>query len=474
MGYRIDLRNGDCLEVMRGLADCSVDSCVCDPPYHLVGIHKRFAKTSGADRKPGTDQYGRLSRGFMGETWDGGDIAFRVETWAEVYRVLKPGGHLLAFSGTRTYHRMAVAIEDAGFEIRDQIGWMFGSGFPKSHDVAKGIDKAAGLDTEGEPLPTNREVDEAEVGSKEFRMGSKTAHVPQTAEAQQWDGWGTALKPAWEPICVARKPLIGTVVDNVLKFGTGALNIDGCRVPVNDDDYAKNCSGDRGHAGTRDKDATGSTDIRVGGGSAASGRWPANIAHDGSAEVIEAFAQYGERGASAPVKGTEPSTPAKNVYGKFNRSVGTFFHGDAGTAARFFYCAKASRADRDAGCEELPDVKVGMVSETSGQHVTRRDGGAPDVGKNNHPTVKPTDLMRWLTRLVTPPDGLVLDPFMGSGSTGRGAVREGFRFLGIELSPDYLKIAEARIAAAVADVEVEAKAAYEASRQLDMFALGSC
>ncbi len=325
----------------------------CDPPYHLVSIHKRFAKTGGADRKPGTDQYGRLSRGFMGETWDGGDIAFRVETWAEVFRVLKPGGHLLAFSGTRTYHRMAVAIEDAGFEIRDQIGWMFGSGFPKSHDVAKGIDKAAGLDTKGEPLPTNREVDEAEVGSKEFRMGAKTAHVPQTAEAKQWDGWGTALKPAWEPICVARKPLIGTVVDNVLKFGTGALNIDGCRIPVNDDDYARNCSGDRGHAGTRDKDATGSTDIRAGGGAAASGRWPANIAHDGSAEVIQAFAQYGERGASAPVKGTEPSAPAKNVYGKFNRSVGTFFHGDAGTAARFFYCAKASRADRDAGCEEL-------------------------------------------------------------------------------------------------------------------------
>ena len=299
-------------------------------------------------------------------------MAFRVETWAEVYRVLKPGGHLLAFSGTRTYHRMAVAIEDAGFEIRDQIGWMFGSGFPKSHRVSKKIDEDAGAYVPGEALDTCRDIGEVESGSREFRLGVKTAENPQTYPAKQWKGWGTAIKPAWEPICMARKPLIGTIAANVLEYGTGAVNIDGCRIEVD--------------------------------GAGGNGRWPANVIHDGSPEVMEAFAQFGKRGV-----------------------------GNVGTAGRFFYVAKPGRADRDAGLD--------------GFH----DGG--------HPTVKPTDLMAYLCRLVTPPNGIVLDPFMGSGSTGRGAVLEGFRFIGCEQSADYIKIAAARIADAEREVVGEAKRA---------------
>lgn len=364
------LHAGDCLDVLRTLPDCSIDSCVTDPPYHLVSIvrrfgsenaaptlsaaERRFAKTGGADRQPGTGQYGRLSRGFMGKTWDGGDIAFRVELWAEVFRVLKPGGHVVAFSGTRTYHRMACAIEDAGFEIRDMVQWLYGSGFPKSHNV-------------GKILP-------------------------------EWEGWGTALKPALEPICLGRKPLIGTVAENVLAHRTGAINIDGCRVPVGDDAYARNCSADRGHADNRKRDM----DFGMTAGSASAiGRHPANVVHDGSPEVVGCFPA--EAGAFAPVRGTEPSNAVTNVYGERTR-VATTHHGDSGSAARFFYSAKADADDR--------------------------------LG-SKHPTVKPVDLMRWLVRLVTPPGGTVLDPFAGTGTTGHAALLEGFNAILIEREDEY-------------------------------------
>jgi len=374
MTERVDLRHGDCIALMKAMPDCSIDSCITDSPYHLASGIRR----SGTN---GTSQSRQPTLGILGQEWDGGDIAFRVETWAEVFRVLKPGGHLLAFSGTRTYHRMAVAIEDAGFEIRDQIGWMFGSGFPKSHSVSKGIDQNAGAYVPGEVLPTNREIEEVEEGSRDFRLSAKTAENPQTDDAKEWKGWGSAIKPAWEPICMARKPLIGTIVDNVLEHRTGALNIDGCR---------------------------------VGGDTAADGRWPANVIHDGSMEVLAAFAKFGKRGV-----------------------------GSIGTAARFFYVAKPSRADRVAGADDI------------------QDGG--------HPTVKPTDLMAYLCRLVTPPNGLVLDPFMGSGSTGRGAILEGFRFIGCELSESYIKIAAARIADAEREVEAKAKRAATKMLRRDRF-----
>jgi site-specific DNA-methyltransferase (adenine-specific) len=275
----VRLYPGDCRAVLAGMAADSVDSCVTDPPYHLTSIVKRFANTTPerevfAANNP-TSAYSNLTRGFMGKQWDGGDIAFRAEVWAEVFRVLKPGAHLIAFGGTRTYHRMTCAIEDSGFEVRDQIGWLYGSGFPKSHD--------------------------------------------------QGGGWGTALKPAWEPIALARKPLIGTVAANMAAHGTGAINVDGCRV---------------------ERDETTSLE-----------RWPANVVHDGSDESI-----------------------------------------------RFFYTAKADADDR--------------------------------LG-SKHPTVKPLDLMQWLIRLVTPPGGLVLDPFAGTGTTGEAAMREGMGAALIEIEPEY-------------------------------------
>lgn len=322
---------GDCLEVMREMADNSVDAVVTDPPYGLS---------------------------FMGKRWDY-DVP-STEIWAECLRVLKPGGHLLAFAGTRTQHRMAVRIEDAGFEIRDMIAWVYGSGFPKSHNGPWG---------------------------------------------------GTALKPALEPITVARKPLEGTVEANWREHGTGALNTEDCGVG------AKFSKG---------------------------GRWPANLIHDGSDEVLAAFPQApGQQGVAK----TDGSPQGNAIYGALRHGTKQPNpRGDTGSAARFFYCAKATRADRDAGLDGFRKSAAGMRSNTSGQHMTRRDEGysvAPRA--NNHPTVKPTDLMRYLCRLATPAGGLVLDPFMGSGSTGKAAVLEGFQFVGIELDPAYAAIAEARI-----------------------------
>lgn len=347
------------------MPEASVDSIVTDPPYEL---------------------------GFMGKSWDASGIAFNVEVWREALRVLKPGGHLLAFSGSRTYHRMVVAIEDAGFEIRDQIMWLYGSGFPKSHNL------------QGE-----------------------------------WQGWGTALKPAHEPIVVARKPLIGTVAANVLAHGTGALNIDGCRTegaPRNPGFVAPTES---------NRDMMSTSNAKLVGYVSPEGRWPANVIHDGSDEVLAAFPNAPGQMADASTSDTQRA--GKNVYGDMKRGSNSAKpRGDAGSAARFFYCAKASKADRNAGCEGLPQQVGGMVSNTSGQHITRRDEGyTPKPQANNHPTVKPTELMRYLCRLVTPPDGLVLDPFTGSGSTGKAAALEGFRFIGCELSPEYFAIATKRL-----------------------------
>ena len=377
MNYTLHL--GDCLDVLRTLPDCSVDAVVTDPPYGLA---------------------------FMGKRWDY-DVP-SVEVWAECLRVLKPGGHLLAFAGTRTQHRMAVRIEDAGFEIRDMIAWMYGSGFPKSLDVSKAIDKAAGAEREvvGGRVRLGDARAYATHGDSIF-AGAETGSItaPATDAARQWHGWGTALKPAMEPITVARKPLIGTVAENVLRYGTGAINVDGCRVGTetvrtlgrSDTKHTQsNSMGSswHGHVDTSER----------------SGRWPANLMHDGSDEVVGLFPQTGVAKQADRGKGIDGAT-FKHVNGQ---TSGVRGHNDAGgSAARFFYCAKASKADRGED--------------------------------NNHPTVKPTDLMRYLCRLVTPPAGVVLDPFMGSGSTGKGALLEGFHFIGIERDEAYMEIARARI-----------------------------
>ena len=426
MGDASTLHLGDCLEVLRTLPDASVDAVVTDPPYGLA---------------------------FMGKRWDY-DVP-TVEVWAECLRVLKPGGHLLAFAGTRTQHRMAVRIEDAGFEIRDMIAWVYGSGFPKSMDVSKAVDRmdaseeqerrrlrftawvrGTGANMGGhyttaasQPAIMTREhleqcrhllgdvpewverecdirsVESRNMASREvvgqgWRIDRKEGAVnygggtpdgtyaitaPATPAAQQWHGWGTALKPSLEPVTVARKPFKGGVGANVLAHGTGGINVDGCRVGM-------------------PEDATGRM---------SSGRWPANLIHDGSDEVVGLFTD---------VKGSKGSglteTKARSWKNTSTAGINRVGYGDTGSAARFFYTAKASRNDRSDG--------------------------------NTHPTVKPTDLMRYLCRLVTPPGGIVLDPFMGSGSTGKAAMLEGFDFIGIEREAAYHAIAERRIRQAAA------------------------
>jgi len=561
------LLHGDCLELLRTLPDNSVDAVVTDPPYGLS---------------------------FMGKKWDY-DVPSE-DIWRECLRVLKPGGHLLAFAGTRTQHRMAVRIEDAGFEIRDMIAWVYGSGFPKSLDVSKAIDKEAGAEREvvGEKI-TGRAL-----GGNNWREGDAGGQemipitAPATDAAKQWHGWGTALKPALEPITVARKPLIGTVADNVLEHGTGALNVDGCRVGA--ENMSEQFNRDWKQDGTFGNGKRASY-----GKQCPPGRWPANLIHDGSEEVVELFpsvktgaikpgqcrfggvfgtgakvhsshsastgsaarffacfprkSNYGgewqDQNPQQPAAQTatstlslqeqvaciaqkaaaiwpslgamqlnaqsEPFTPvtpseSKAIDETAMRAIATIAngflrdsqqerhtpcgslavsavtlgqtgtttitvslsrlggfvgsatssitplslgHGEAG--CRIKYCAKASKADRDEGCEGLEaregastsnGGKAGKVM-TVGAASLRGEPIAPPKSRNHHPTVKPADLMRYLCRLVTPPGGVVLDPFMGSGSTGKAAILEGFRFIGCEREAEYLDIARARIEAVV-------------------------
>ena len=429
----VELLHGDCRTVMAGLPAASVDAVVCDPPYGLS---------------------------FMGKDWDHGvpGVAF----WSAALRVAKPGAHLLAFGGTRTFHRLAVAIEDAGWEIRDTVMWVYGSGFPKSHDVGKGIDKAAGAQREAVTTRKAADLFEAERevasqsahksgianGTKGHRTvgGTIAQHVDITAPApeaaRQWDGWGTALKPAWEPIIVARKPLEGTVAANVLAHGTGALNIDGCRVGTSED-FARRGERERtrGYVGIKSDQTIPALPASP------LGRWPANLIHDGSDEVLAAFPDVHPAGQYK--KETSPNGAPFNT-GKGNGYV-TREYADTGSAARFFYCAKASKADRDEGCEGMQAVRRGaMVGNVNdGDFLTGSGNPRQAVGRNHHPTVKPTELMKFLCRLITPPAGTVLDPFMGSGSTGKAAVLEGFGFIGIEQDAEYIAIARARIAHAL-------------------------
>lgn len=356
-GGRVYLHQGDCLDVLRMLPDACIDSICTDPPYALVSVVKRFGAANAAPaRVPegGSGAYARASSGFMGKTWDTGETAFSVVFWSEAYRVLKPGGHVLAFAATRTYHRLACAIEDAGFEIRDMTAWLYGVGFPKSHDVALSFEKTLATRVDvpgGEPVWLYLDDEEPMATKPPFRH----------AQANEWAGWGTALKPALEPIAVARKPLIGTVAENVLAHGVGGLNIDACRVPSETRPVMVRTStivSATSMSGT----STGATSS---GELTNLGRHPANVIHDGSDEVLTAF-------------------PAQ--------------------ASRFYYSAKATKADR-AG--------------------------------STHPTVKPVALMQYLIRLVTPPGGLVLDPFAGSGTTAQAALLEGMRCVLVEREAEY-------------------------------------
>jgi site-specific DNA-methyltransferase (adenine-specific) len=385
----------------------------------------------------------------MGKSWDASGIAYNQELWKECLRVLKPGGHLLSFGGSRTYHRMACAIEDAGFEIRDQIMWLYGSGFPKSLDVSKAIDKAAGAEREVVGKATGGGFSAKTVGTVGHGVGAPDITAPATPEAQRWQGWGTALKPAHEPIVVARKPLNGTVASNVLGWGTGALNIDESRVgygdgEVNFDRVQRQQNSDGAVEGAFGAAALIGKEIQT---YKEGGRWPANVIHDGSDEVVSGF----------------PDTKG----GTWNRTQGArHFNNDGeptnyetsrsdnskGSAARFFYCAKANKSERNAGLEGF-EVKQSVgggggigdylddVNSASGKFGSEK---APAF--NFHPTVKPLALMRYLVKLVTPPGGTVLDPFLGSGSTAVAAILEGFEWIGCEMTEDYWPIIEARVA----------------------------
>ncbi len=373
MGERWEVIYGDCLDVMAGMGADAVDSVVCDPPYGLS---------------------------FMGKQWDHGfpGVAF----WAEALRVAKPGAHLVAFGGTRTLHRLTCAIEDAGWEIRDCLSWLYGSGFPKSHNGPWG---------------------------------------------------GTALKPAWEPIILARKPLVGTVAANVAQHGTGGLNIDGCRIGT---DAGWSYPNGRGGQGWHGRESL-STDLRV-PKKADAGRWPANVALDSEAAAM-LDAQSGELTTN---KGTARTAHAVGGFGVSTPVGRVLSHGDSGGASRFFYCAKASRSEREKGLGEMDAKPMGQrygSIHDERPHTTEGYEYPREPMRNHHPTVKPIALMRWLCRLVTPPGGLVLDPFTGSGTTGCAAVAEGFRFVGCEKEAEYVAIAEKRIAAAVPDPTLELEAA---------------
>ena len=418
------LINADCIEAMKAMPDNSVDSIVTDPPYEL---------------------------GFMGKSWDASGIAFNVEVWREALRVIKPGGHLIAFSGSRTYHRMAVAIEDAGFEIRDQIMWVYGSGFPKSHNVSKGIDKAAGF--EGEVVATEK-VDIGMQGGS-MHAGRETNVVERDVRelseaAKQWDGWGTALKPAHEPMVLARKPLIGTIANNVLTHGTGGLNIDGSRVEGVPPSVPQPALGVR----ERVTYGFGTGEGRNGEMSQATGRWPANFIHDGSDEVVELFPNSNGAGGSTPnVKVTGYGDGIGNGTTIYTPNDRKEFNSGSGSAARFFYCAKASKRDRNEGLDgfEAKEKRYRATANGTGETSKGMERFTTQPVANHHPTVKPTALMQYLVRLVTPPSGIVLDPFMGSGSTGKACAYEGFDFIGIDQSAEYVEIAKARIDFATAD-----------------------
>lgn len=402
---------GDCRDILPTLPTDSVDAVVTDPPYHLTTGKKGGTGVASLNENSPAGR-ARISTGFMGKAWDGGDVAFRPETWAAVMQVAKPGAHLLAFGGTRTFHRMMVAIEDAGWELRDTIMWVYGSGFPKSHNL------------NGE-----------------------------------WEGWGTALKPAWEPIIVARKPLIGTVAENMAQHRTGAINIAGSRIEVLGEDIIHHGNGAipcRHDASTpRAPHLVAERDPEL-------GRWPANLIHDGSDEVLAVFpdapGQLADASSSSSRKTQfvygdmkrgngrdgEPSADSENDGIGFKMKPGAR-RLDEGSAARFFYCAKADRQDRDEGLDHLPKKPLNWSSGEQNPGSFQAEG-TDKTARNHHPTVKPTALMRYLCKLVTPRGGVILDPFAGSGSTGKAAMLENFSFVGIEQDAEYASIADLRIA----------------------------
>jgi len=421
--------HGDCVEAMAKMLENSVDAIVTDPPYGIS---------------------------FMGKKWDYN--VPKVEVWQEALRVLKPGGHALIACGTRTQHRMAVNIEDAGFEIRDIVGWIYGSGFPKSLDVSKAIDKAAGVERMqvGEKKrgggPTGFT---SEKGWNPSAMGNEPkmtpVFAPATDSAKQWSGYGTALKPAMELWTLARKPLSEpTVAANVLKWGTGGINVDGCRVEGKPRLTGTRGDGEEIKAMPTSFKGSGTRDLQTGYDERMAnnnlGRFPANFIHDGSQMVLGLFPNTGKGNNSKPYNyaGKEYDNKDTSMFNGDKPQAPSNFN-DSGSAARYFYCAKASKAERNKGCEGMDEKQQDESRKPGNPGGDNPRNRGVHTRANNHPTVKPIALMRYLCRLITPPSGVVLDPFMGSGSTGIACVREGFGFIGIEREEEYCEIANRRI-----------------------------
>ncbi|QHJ72822.1 putative DNA methylase [Proteus phage 2207-N35] len=390
------------------IADNSIDAIVTDPPY---GLSKQPKMEEVLKHWLAGDDYNATGSGFMGKTWD--SFVPGPSIWKEAYRCLKPGAWAVVFAGSRTQDLMALSLRLAGFEIMDTGMWLYGSGFPKSLDISKAIDKTLGAKgSKGEVTGNSGKKRSCMAG--DFKGGEYHDYIPATDQAKQWEGFGTALKPAYEPFILARKPLDGTYANNVLKHGVGGLNIDGCRLPDGD-------------------------------------RFPANVIHDGSDCIID----------SLPI--TTTGTIKEGASGGSDMSSGNISHdrkngrppqpktklGDKGSAARYFYCAKASKKDRDEGLENLSITSAGEMTDreegSDGLNSPRAGAGRTTGSRNIHPTVKPTELMRYLCRLVTPPNGLILDPFSGSGSTGKSAILEGFNFIGFEMDDKYCEIANQRV-----------------------------
>jgi len=402
---------GDCLKKMKELEDNSVDSIVTDPPYGIS---------------------------FMSKKWDY-DVP-KVEVWKEVLRVLKPGGHMLCACGTRTQHRMAVNLEDAGFEIRDIVAWVYGSGFPKSHNIGKAVDKLQGNKRKviAKGFAYGMSKGQKDAGYRPDDYESKQlSNEPIGKDAQKWNGWGTALKPAMELWTLCRKPLSEkTIASNCLKWGTGGINIDGCRVeteenlkrPINEN---TGDTWDNKNCGLRKTGIYGSE----------TGRFPANLIHDGSDEVVSGFPDSKSTPFNAK-KCNNPKTSWKMTSQKYAPKGG---FSDSGSASRFFYCAKASKSERNKGLEGFEEKQQDESRKEGNPGGDNPRNRGVNKTQNFHPTVKPVKLMRYLCRLITPKGGVILDPFMGSGTTGIGAKLEGFEFIGIEMNEEYMEIAEARI-----------------------------
>lgn len=417
---KFQLHLGNCLDTLKTYPDNSIDSIVTDPPYGIS---------------------------FMSKKWDY-DVP-SVEIWQECLRVLKPGGYLLSFASTRTQHRMAVNIEDAGFTIKDCITWVYSSGFPKSHNVSCAIDKSFGHPNRGRAIPTASTYQASDVDKENKLTSNEVApYEPITDEAKAWQGWGTALKPAMEMITMAQKPIKGTIANNVLEWGTGAINIDATRVPMDEDDFAKLSAGVekiRERGGVMDNSWKNSSDLLGANPANPLGRWGANFIHDGSQEVLDLFPTDTKKtsfvGASSRKRNSCVGLDKDTLrYGASNAPNN---YGDNGSAARFYYCSKANKKDRNEGLEGLEPKQYSHDGrETRNETAYQRNDS---VAANHHPTVKPTDLMCYLVRMVTRLGGTVLDPFMGSGTTGKAAMREGMNFIGCELDAEYLAIAEKRI-----------------------------